>query len=166
MCAVETRTHNTPSNNFQNVSNHRGKGKIKWRKLNVQQMPSGRANSAAAAAKLAPAAARSATQAYTWRMRFEDEPGTNPEELVAAAHAACYSMALAAGLGKAGFIPDFLTPHPRNLGYGTGGCRLDDYPHPAGGQGKVPNIDEAAFQQHAETAAKNNCPISRLLSRD
>ena len=101
-------------------------------------------------------------QAYTWRMRFEDEPGTNPEELVAAAHAACYSMALASGLSKAGFTPDSLRTHATLImeqeaaGWTTTRIRLEV-------EGKVPNIDEATFQQNAETA-KNNCPISRLLS--
>jgi osmotically inducible protein OsmC len=100
-------------------------------------------------------------QAYTWRMRFEDESGTNPEELIAAAHAACFSMALAAGLGKAGFTPDSLRTHATLImeqeaaGWTTTRIQLEV-------EGKVPNIDEAAFQQHAETA-KNNCPISRLL---
>lgn len=101
-------------------------------------------------------------QAYTWRMRFEDEPGTNPEELVAAAHAACYSMALAGDLKKAGFTPDSLHTHATLLmeqetaGWTTKRIRLEV-------EGKVPGIDEATFQQHAETA-KKNCPISRLLT--
>jgi osmotically inducible protein OsmC len=95
-------------------------------------------------------------------MRFEDEPGTNPEELVAAALAACYSMALASGLSKAGFTPDSLRTHATLImeqeaaGWTTTRIRLEV-------EGKVPNIDEAAFQQSAETS-KNNCPISRLLS--
>ena len=101
-------------------------------------------------------------QAYTWRMRFEDDPGTNPEELIAAAHAACYSMALAAGLSKAGFPPDSLLTHAdltmeqETAGWTVTRIRLEV-------EGQVPNIDEAAFQQHAETA-KKNCPISRLLT--
>ena len=101
-------------------------------------------------------------QAYTWRMRFEDEPGTNPEELVAAAHAACYSMALASGLSKAGFTPDSLHTQATLImeqeaaGWTTKRIRLEV-------EGKVPGIDEATFQQNAETA-KNNCPISRLLA--
>jgi osmotically inducible protein OsmC len=95
-------------------------------------------------------------------MRFEDEPGTNPEELVAAAHAACYSMALASGLSKAGFAPDSLNTHATLImeqeaaGWTVTRIRLEV-------EGKVPNIDEAAFLQHAETA-KKNCPISRLLA--
>lgn len=101
-------------------------------------------------------------QAYTWRMRFEDEPGTNPEELVAAAHAACYCMALASGLSKAGFPPDSLHAQATLImeqeaaGWTTTRIRLEV-------EGIVPNIEAAAFQQHAEMA-KNNCPISRLLA--
>lgn len=101
-------------------------------------------------------------QVYTWRMRFEDEPGTNPEELVAAAHAACYSMALASDLSKAGFPPQSLHTHAtlmmekETAGWTTTRIRLEV-------EGKVPDIDEATFQQSAETA-KNNCPISRLLA--
>jgi osmotically inducible protein OsmC len=101
-------------------------------------------------------------QAYTWRMRFEDDPGTNPEELIAAAHASCFSMALAAGLSKAGFPPDSLRTHANltmeqeTAGWTVTRIRLEV-------EGQVPNIDEATFQQHAETA-KKNCPISRLLA--
>lgn len=101
-------------------------------------------------------------QAYTWRMRFEDEAGTNPEELIAAAHAACFSMALAAGLSKAGFTPISLRTH----------ADLTMEQEPAGWtvtriqlvvEGRVPGIDEAKFQEYAGSA-KDNCPISRLLA--
>ena len=101
-------------------------------------------------------------QPYTWRMRFEDEPGTNPEELVAAAHAACFSMALAGDLRKASITLDSLHTQATLImeqeaaGWTIKRIRLDV-------EGKVPGIDEATFQQHAEIA-KNNCPISRLLS--
>jgi osmotically inducible protein OsmC len=100
-------------------------------------------------------------QAYTWAMRFEDKPGTNPEELVAAAHAACFSMALASGLSKAGFTPDSLRTHAvltmeQEARWSVTRIRLEV-------EGRVPNIDEATFQHEAETA-KDNCPISRLLA--
>jgi lipoyl-dependent peroxiredoxin len=101
-------------------------------------------------------------QAYTWRMRFEDEPGTNPEELVAAAHAACFSMALASNLRKAGFTPDTLRTHAvltmeqESGGWTVTRVRLEV-------NGVVPNIDEDTFQKQA-AEAKSNCPISRLLS--
>jgi osmotically inducible protein OsmC len=100
-------------------------------------------------------------QAYTWRMRFEDEPGTNPEELVAAALAACFSMALAASLSTEGFAPDSLHTHAALTMEQDGGSwsvtriRLEV-------EARVPNIDEGTFQRNAE-GAKNNCPISRLL---
>lgn len=101
-------------------------------------------------------------QAYTWRMRFEDEPGTNPEELVAAAHAACFSMALASGLGKHGFTPDSIRTHAtlimeqEAVGWSVTRIRLEV-------DGIVPGIDEATFQEYAGRA-KDNCPISRLLA--
>jgi osmotically inducible protein OsmC len=100
-------------------------------------------------------------QAYTWSMRFEDKPGTNPEELIAAAHAACFSMALASGLSKAGFTPDSLRTHAiltmeQDSRWSVTRIRLEV-------EGQVPNIDDAAFQQQAQTA-RENCPISRLLS--
>lgn len=101
-------------------------------------------------------------QAYTWKQRFADEPGTNPEEMVAAAHAACYGMALASSLKKAGFPPDtlrtsaVLTMEQEDIGWTVRRIRLDV-------EAEVPGIDEAAFQRSAEDA-KNNCPISRLLA--
>ena len=101
-------------------------------------------------------------QAYTWRMRFEDEPGTNPEELVAAAHAACFSMALSAGLSKDGFAPRSLHTHANLImeqeaaGWSITRIRLEV-------EGIVPGIDQATFQEYAGKA-KNNCPISRLLA--
>lgn len=101
-------------------------------------------------------------QAYTWRMRFTDEPGTNPEELIAAAHAGCYSMALASGLKKAGFTAESIQTHAvltmeqADSGWIVTRIRLEV-------QAVVPAIDEAAFQERAREA-KENCPISRLLA--
>ncbi len=101
-------------------------------------------------------------QVYSWRMRFEDEPGTNPEELVAAAHAACFSMALASGLGKAGFTPESIHTHAvltmeQYAGrWSVARVRLEV-------EGQVPNIDAATFQLQAEDAEQNR-PISRLLA--
>jgi lipoyl-dependent peroxiredoxin len=101
-------------------------------------------------------------QVYTWRMRFENEPGTNPEELVAAAHASCFSMALASGLRKAGFTPDILRTHAvLTMEQESGSWLITRVRLEV--NGVVPNIDEATFQQQA-SEAKNNCPISRLLS--
>lgn len=101
-------------------------------------------------------------QPYTWKMRFADEPGTNPEEMIAAAHAACFSMALASGLKKAGYTADTLTTRAvltmeqEEIGWTVRRILLEV-------EGRVPGIDEAAFRKSAEDA-KKNCPISRLLS--
>ncbi len=101
-------------------------------------------------------------QAYSFRTRFENEPGTNPEELVAAAHAACYSMALSNGLSKAGFVPESVRTHATLImeqeaaGWTVSRIRLEV-------EGRVPKIDAATFQAQAEDA-KKNCPISRLLT--
>ncbi|NMB88100.1 MAG: OsmC family peroxiredoxin [Chloroflexi bacterium] len=101
-------------------------------------------------------------QPYTRKMRFEDEPGTNPEELVAAAHAACYCMALASRLSKAGFTADrlhakaTLSVQQEDIGWTATRMRLEV-------EGVVPGIDAAAFQQYA-MEAKDTCPISRLLA--
>lgn len=101
-------------------------------------------------------------QTYTWRMRFEDEPGTNPEELIAAAHAACFSMALASGLSKAGTAPDAIHTHATLImeqsdgGWSVARIRLEV-------EGVVPGLDADGFQQ-AAARAKDTCPISRLLA--
>ncbi len=98
---------------------------------------------------------------YTWRMRFEDEPGTNPEELIAAAEVGCFTMALSSALGKKGFTPDSLHTNGTLIMDNASGTwtvtkiRLEV-------EGKVPNIDEATFKQIA-TEAEQSCPISRLL---
>jgi osmotically inducible protein OsmC len=99
---------------------------------------------------------------YSFSTRFEDGKGTNPEELIAAAHAGCYSMALSAGLGKAGFTPTRIST--------TAKVTLDKV-----GEGfkitlikllteaQVPKIDEKQFVQIAE-ATKSGCPVSVALS--
>ena len=100
--------------------------------------------------------------AYGFRSRFESGPGTNPEELIAAAHAGCYSMALSAGLSNAGHPPRrVLTIAKVNLdkvGEGFSITRID-----LETEAEVPGIDEAAFRQQAETA-KKNCPVSKALA--
>ncbi len=98
---------------------------------------------------------------YSFRTRFENEPGTNPEELVAAAHAGCFSMALSLILEQAGMKPERIetsatvTLVKEGAGFTVTGSHLDV---------KVtsPGADPAAFQQAAE-AAEKNCPISKLL---
>ena len=104
-----------------------------------------------------------AGQAYSFKTRFGDEAGTNPEELLAAAHAGCFSMALSAVLGRAGFIPERIDTRAE----ATMDPGMEPGPTITGVQlvvkAKVPGIDAAQFQQIAE-AAKAGCVISRALS--
>ncbi len=99
---------------------------------------------------------------YTFSMRFEDAPGTNPEELVAAAHAGCFSMALSGELGKAGYRPESIETKATlnfdktDAGFTVTSIHLDTV-------AKVPGADPAKFQAAAE-AAEKGCPISRLLN--
>jgi osmotically inducible protein OsmC len=99
---------------------------------------------------------------YSFTTRFENGTGTNPEELVAAAHAGCFSMALSAKLGEAGLIPEKLetmatiTFEKTEAGWTVTKVLLNV-------RGKVPNADEAAWGK-ATQAAKTGCPISRLLN--
>jgi osmotically inducible protein OsmC len=101
---------------------------------------------------------------YTFATRFENAPGTNPEELIASAHAACFSMALSAELGKAGFTPESvetkatLTLEPKDGKQTITKIHLDT-------TAKVPNATPEAFTTAAE-AAKAGCPVSRVLRAD
>jgi lipoyl-dependent peroxiredoxin len=98
---------------------------------------------------------------YSFATRMENTPGTNPEELIAAAHAGCFSMALSAVLGKAGFTPTSIDTsaavHLEKIGDGFKITRSV-----LTTRGKVPKLDQAGFKQHAETA-KQNCPVSQAL---
>ena len=97
----------------------------------------------------------------TFVSRFENAGGSNPEELVAAAHAACYSMALANGLSSAGHVPDSVsTSAAVTLSMGAGGPKVTKIHLVT--EGKVPGIDQATFQKFAEET-KQGCPISKLL---
>ena len=100
---------------------------------------------------------------YSFSSRFESGTGTNPEELVAAAHAGCFSMALSAGLGKAGITPTRISTDAKvnfeKVGEGFSITRIDLVT-----EGEVPGIDEATFIEHAENA-KKGCPISRPSAR-
>jgi lipoyl-dependent peroxiredoxin len=98
---------------------------------------------------------------YSFRTRFEGAPGTNPEELLAAAHAACLSMALALGLEKGGTAPTRI--------HTTASCTIDKVGEgfkitrmKLEVRGKVPGIDQAGFIKAAE-AAKKGCPVSGAL---
>ncbi len=94
---------------------------------------------------------------FTYTTRFENAKGTNPEELIASAHAACYSMAFANYLSKQGHVPEQITTHATiTLDNGNiNHMRLVT-------RGRVPGIDEAAFKEMAEEAEKQ-CPVSNLL---
>lgn len=99
---------------------------------------------------------------YSFSTRFEDGIGTNPEELIAAAHAGCFSMALSAELGKAGMTPQKIqttatvTLDKVESGWGVTGVHLET-------TATIPGADRAKFDA-AANAAKAGCPISKLLN--
>ncbi len=99
--------------------------------------------------------------AYSFTSRFEDGTGTNPEELIAGAHAGCFSMALSGRITNAGFVPDSIqTTANVHLTQGDGGwavTKIDLVTHAS-----VPGLDAEQFQALAADA-KANCPISKLL---
>jgi lipoyl-dependent peroxiredoxin len=98
---------------------------------------------------------------YNFSMRFENEKGTNPEELIAAAHAACFSMALSMILGQAGMTAENIaTKATVSLDQTEGGFTVTSSHLET--TVKIPNADSAAFQKAVE-AAKSGCPISKLL---
>lgn len=98
----------------------------------------------------------------TWKARTADQSATSPEELIAAAQAACFSMAFSAGLGRDGHPPESLEVEARCT-FDFGG---DAGPHISrmaiSVRGRVPGIDEAAFREAAE-AAGQGCPVSKAL---
>lgn len=101
---------------------------------------------------------------YSFKTRFEEGKGTNPEELIGAAHAGCFSMALSAQLGEAGLTPDNIdttatvTLEKVEDGFAITKIHLDV-------AAKIPGADEQAFQK-AATNAKENCPVSRLFKAE
>jgi len=99
---------------------------------------------------------------YSFNSRFEEGAGTNPEELLGAAHAGCFSMALAAGLGRAGFAPKRVeTVAKVHLGKTDAGLAITRIDLET--RAEVPGIDEATFQKHAEET-KTGCIVSRALA--
>jgi lipoyl-dependent peroxiredoxin len=100
--------------------------------------------------------------AYSFQSRFEEGDGTNPEELIAAAHAGCFSMALSGDLGRAGYEPESVettaTVHVEKVegGFGITRVELDT-------RARVPGIEDDEFQRVAE-GAKQNCPVSKALA--
>ena len=99
---------------------------------------------------------------YTFKPRFEDAPGTNPEELIASAHAACFSMALSGELGKANLTPESIeTTATATLDTIDGKATVTEIHLATKVHAGAANAD--AIRKAAETA-KSNCPISRLLN--
>lgn len=98
---------------------------------------------------------------YSFPSRFEDGKGTNPEELIAAAHAGCFSMAFSYGLEKAGFTATRVhTVAKVHLNKANEGFEINLIELEC--EAEVPKIDEATFKKEAE-AAKINCPVSKLF---
>lgn len=101
---------------------------------------------------------------YGFKKRFEGEPGSNPEELIAAAHASCFSMALSMVLGEAGMTADDISTNAtvsleeKDGGFAVTKSHLDV-------AAKIPGADADKFQEAAKTA-KENCPISKLLNAE
>lgn len=101
---------------------------------------------------------------YSFKTRFESEPGTNPEELIAAAHAGCFTMQLAFLIQAAGAEPEELSTEaavslvPEGQGFKIDRSDLTL-------RAKVPGLDQAKFEELARTAEKN-CPVSRLLNAE
>ena len=99
---------------------------------------------------------------YSFSSRFEEGTGTNPEELIGAAHAGCFSMALAAALSRAGHVPDRVhTTAKVHIDKGDAGFSITRVELVT--EAAVPGIDEAAFAEHAE-ATKTGCPVSKALA--
>lgn len=101
---------------------------------------------------------------YSFSTRFENAPGTNPEELIAAAHAGCFSMALSAQLGNAGITPESisteatLTIEKLPDGFAITKIHLEV-------AAKIPGGDKAAFEKAAQNA-KSGCPVSKVLKAE
>lgn len=99
---------------------------------------------------------------YSFPSRFESGKGTNPEELIAAAHAGCFSMALSLFLGNAGYTPKRIDTtakvHLEQVGGGFDITRIE-----LDTEAEVPGISESQFREQAE-AAKTNCPVSKALA--
>ena len=97
---------------------------------------------------------------YSYKSRFEEGPGTNPEELIAAAHAGCFTMKLSFALGEAGFTADEIET-TCDITLASGAITKSHLTVKA----KVPGIDAQKFTECAEDA-KKNCPVSKILNTD
>ncbi len=101
---------------------------------------------------------------YSFKTRFEDEPGTNPEELLAAAHAGCFTMALAFALQQAGITPlELSTEAAVSLDPDGPGFKISKSALTL--RAKIPGIDDAKFQELAK-GAEQNCPVSKVLNAE
>jgi osmotically inducible protein OsmC len=99
---------------------------------------------------------------YGFNTRFEDQPGTNPEELIGAAHAGCFSMALSKELGEAGMTAESIdTQAEVTLDKADGGFAITAVHLTL--KARIPGADRAAFEKAVETA-KNGCPVSKVLN--
>lgn len=99
---------------------------------------------------------------YSFHSRFEDGAGTNPEELIGAAHAGCFSMALSAELGRAGYTPTSIeTSDKVHLVKGDDGFSIEKIT--INMEAEISEIDEDTFLEYAN-GAKENCPVSRALA--
>ena len=101
---------------------------------------------------------------YSFKTRFEDQPGTNPEELIAAAHAGCFTMALAFALQREGFTPtELATEAAVSLDQDGAGFKITRSALTL--RARVPGLSEAKFREVAE-AAEKTCPVSRVLNAE
>lgn len=101
---------------------------------------------------------------YGFNTRFEDQPGTNPEELLGAAHAGCFSMALSKELGEAGMTAESIdTQAEVTLDKTDGGFSITAVHLTL--KARIPGADRAAFEKAVETA-KNGCPVSKVLNAE
>lgn len=101
---------------------------------------------------------------YGFNTRFEDQPGTNPEELLGAAHAGCFTMALSKELGEAGMIAESIdTQADVTLDKSDGGFAITAVHLTL--KARIPGADRTAFE-HAVESAKNGCPVSKVLNAE
>ncbi|MBR2513610.1 MAG: OsmC family protein [Halomonas sp.] len=101
---------------------------------------------------------------YSFKKRFEDEPGTNPEELIGAAHASCFSMALSMILGEKGYTAESIDTNAKvTLSQSTDGFDISKIHLEV--EASISDADEAVFKEAAEMA-KDNCPVSKVLNAE
>ncbi|WP_404473677.1 OsmC family protein [Vreelandella venusta] len=101
---------------------------------------------------------------YSFKKRFEDEPGTNPEELIGAAHASCFSMALSMILGEKGYTAESIDTNAQvTLSQSADGFDISKIHLEV--EASISGADEAVFKEAAEMA-KDNCPVSKVLNAE